>query len=110
MLSGIATDPVWRRCYEKLVQSHKAQGGDGSEPEFRLISTMYGAFLVPVALFGKHFVWRASSNVLNNYVALITTNAGFGWTTFPFVSNRSDKLLMACFRVLTQPGPCRCIG
>lgn len=53
MLAGIASDPVWRRCYEKLVRSHKAQGGDGSEPEFRLPSTIFGAFLVPVALFGE---------------------------------------------------------
>lgn len=52
MLIGIATDPIWRRRYDGLVRASKAQGGD-SEPEFRLPSTILGAFVVPVALFGK---------------------------------------------------------
>lgn len=52
MLIGISSDPVWRRYYEKLVQQNSEQGG-GSEPEFRLLSTMFGAVLVPVALFGE---------------------------------------------------------
>ncbi|KAF2654803.1 MFS general substrate transporter [Lophiostoma macrostomum CBS 122681] len=61
MLLGVSSDPVWRRYYEKLVRQRKAQGGQpDSEPEFRLPSTIFGAFLVPIALFG------------------------FGWTSFPW--------------------------
>lgn len=52
MLIGIASDPVWKRSYDRLVRQQEAQGG-GSEPEFRLTSTIFGAFLVPIALFGK---------------------------------------------------------
>jgi hypothetical protein len=53
MLLGISSDPVWRRYYEKLVRQRREQGGQpDSEPEFRLPSTIFGAFLVPVALFG----------------------------------------------------------
>ena len=52
MLTGITTDLFWRRVYNRLVQRSEAQGG-GSEPEFRLPSTILGAFVVPVAMFGK---------------------------------------------------------
>ncbi|KAF2009630.1 MFS general substrate transporter [Aaosphaeria arxii CBS 175.79] len=63
MVLGIASDPFWRGRYDRLVQQREAQGGEpgGSEPEFRLVATIYGAIVVPVALFG------------------------FGWTTFPHV-------------------------
>jgi hypothetical protein len=55
MLTGIASDPLWRRCYERLVRQREKQGGEpgGSEPEFRLPATIAGAFVVPIALFGK---------------------------------------------------------
>jgi hypothetical protein len=54
MLIGVSSDPVWRKYYEKLVRLHGEQGGEGgSEPEFRLLSTIFGALLVPVALFGE---------------------------------------------------------
>lgn len=52
MIAGITSDLFWRRRYGLLVQRSEAQGG-GSEPEFRLSSTIYGAFVVPIALFGK---------------------------------------------------------
>jgi uncharacterized membrane protein YbhN (UPF0104 family) len=57
MLAGIATDPIWRRIYNWLVRQREEQGG-GSEPEFRLPSTMLGAWVVPIALFGK---WTQAS-------------------------------------------------
>lgn len=55
MILGIASDPFWRRQYERLVHERERKGGEpgGSEPEFRLPSTIYGACIVPVALFGK---------------------------------------------------------
>lgn len=52
MLVGITTDLFWRRVYNRLVHRSEAQGGS-SEPEFRLPATLFGAFLVPIALFGK---------------------------------------------------------
>ncbi|KAF2849553.1 MFS general substrate transporter [Plenodomus tracheiphilus IPT5] len=63
MLTGIATDPIWRRIYGRLVRQREEQGGEpgGSEPEFRLPSTILGAWVVPIALLG------------------------FGWTTYPSV-------------------------
>ncbi|RMZ68802.1 benomyl methotrexate resistance [Pyrenophora seminiperda CCB06] len=53
MLTGICTDPIWRRIYGRLVRQREEQGGEpgGSEPEFRLPSTIVGAWVVPIALF-----------------------------------------------------------
>jgi hypothetical protein len=55
MLLGISTDPIWRSIYGRLVRQLEQQGGDpgDSEPEFRLPSTIVGAWVVPIALFGK---------------------------------------------------------
>jgi hypothetical protein len=52
MLAGITSDLFWRRRYDRLVKRSEAQGG-GSEPEFRLPATIFGAWLVPLSLFGK---------------------------------------------------------
>jgi hypothetical protein len=81
MLTGIASDPFWRRCYERLVRQREQQGGEpgGSEPEFRLPSTMAGAFVVPIALFGK-LERRSTCRLI-----LIVIHAGFGWTTYSHV-------------------------
>jgi hypothetical protein len=81
MLTGVCTDPIWRRVYGRLVCQREEQGGEpgGSEPEFRLPSTILGAWVVPIALFGKQLhafdVERHSDCV-----------SGFGWTTYPSVS------------------------
>jgi hypothetical protein len=55
MCVGISTDPIWRKIYGRLVRQREAQGGEvgGSEPEYRLPSTILGAWVVPIALFGK---------------------------------------------------------
>ena len=55
MVLGISSDPLWRRNYARLVRQREAQGGEpgGSEPEFRLPPTIYGALLVPIGLFGR---------------------------------------------------------
>ncbi|KAF2679817.1 MFS general substrate transporter [Lentithecium fluviatile CBS 122367] len=76
MLIGIASDPLWRRCYERLVRQQEAQGGEpgGSEPEFRLPSTIAGAFVVPIALFG--FGWTTYSHV--HWIVPIIFSAIFG--------------------------------
>jgi hypothetical protein len=79
MLLGILSDPLWRKIYNRLVRQAEAQGG-GSEPEFRLPSTVFGAFLVPIGLFGKFLQLLMSS------LMLIAIYAGFGWTTYPHVS------------------------
>lgn len=55
MLVGIASDPLWRACYDRLVRRQQGrEEGGGSEPEFRLPSTVVGAWVVPVALFGTY--------------------------------------------------------
>ncbi|KAJ8112603.1 hypothetical protein OPT61_g5062 [Boeremia exigua] len=63
MLTGVMSDPIWRRIYGRLVRQREAQGGEpgGSEPEFRLPSTILGAWVVPIALFG--FGWTTYSSV-----------------------------------------------
>lgn len=57
MILGILSDPFWRRNYARLVRQREEQGGEpgGSEPEFRLPPTIFGAIVVPIALFGR---WR----------------------------------------------------
>jgi len=49
MMLGISCDPLWRRCYQHLVVRNQGK----SEPEFRLPSTVAGALIVPVGLFGR---------------------------------------------------------
>ncbi|KAL6153945.1 hypothetical protein ACJBU6_07239 [Exserohilum turcicum] len=63
MLTGVSSDPIWRRVYGRLVRQREEQGGQagGSEPEFRLASTIVGAWVVPIALFG--FGWTTYSSV-----------------------------------------------
>lgn len=82
MILGIASDPLWSKCYQRLVRRREQQGGEagGSEPEFRLPPTIVGAFVVPVALFGKPM------HLLTYGILLIAVHAGFGWTTYPHVS------------------------
>jgi hypothetical protein len=48
MMLGISGDPLWRRYYQRLVIRNQGR----SEPEFRLPSTVAGALIVPVGLFG----------------------------------------------------------
>jgi len=48
MMLGISCDPLWRRYYQGLVVRNQGK----SEPEFRLPSTVAGALIVPVGLFG----------------------------------------------------------
>ena len=67
MMGGILSDLYWSRNYTRLVRNREAAGGEpgGSEPEFRLPPTIFGAVMFVVGLFG------------------------FGWTTFAFVSQIS---------------------
>ncbi|KAL5114508.1 hypothetical protein ACEQ8H_007598 [Pleosporales sp. CAS-2024a] len=55
MLVGVCSDVIWKRVYAAQVRRHEAQGArpGSSEPEFRLVSTMFGSWLVPMALFGR---------------------------------------------------------
>ena len=58
MAIGIASDPLWRRKYAALVHQNEAERGEHAapEPEFRLPPAVWGAWLVPIGLFGmsKH--------------------------------------------------------
>jgi hypothetical protein len=82
MTIGISTDPIWRRIYGRLVRQREEQGGEpgGSEPEFRLPSTILGAWVVPIALFGN------LPQTLDIEQASNHAYAGFGWTTYSSVS------------------------
>jgi hypothetical protein len=90
MLGGISTDPIWRRIYGRLVRQREQQGGEpgGSEPEFRLPSTIVGAWVVPIALFGTlpHPQSLDIAQVSN------CDYAGFGWTTYSSVSEHPDGM------------------
>jgi hypothetical protein len=91
MLTGVCTDPIWRRVYARLVRQREEQGGEpgGSEPEFRLPSTILGAWVVPIALFGK---------LTHGFDVEQTSNrvSGFGWTTYSSVSAHSNKRSIFC--------------
>jgi hypothetical protein len=103
MLTGVGTDPVWRRVYGRLVRQREEQGGEpgGSEPEFRLPSTILGAWVVPIALFGK---------VMHGFTLGRRSNhvSGFGWTTYSSVS--ANSIQQGTLPVANDPGACRCIG
>lgn len=66
MILGITTDPlIWAPLRNKRVARQQAQGGD-SEPEYRLPSTIAGAAVVPIALFGQslqgYYIQHASNH------------------------------------------------
>ncbi|KAF2641112.1 benomyl/methotrexate resistance protein [Massarina eburnea CBS 473.64] len=72
MITGISSDPLWRRVYGRLVRQREEQGGEpgGSEPEFRLPSTIVGAWVVPIAIFGKlmpYPLYAASALAANSF-------------------------------------------
>ncbi|KAJ5063432.1 major facilitator superfamily domain-containing protein, partial [Bipolaris maydis] len=75
MVAGVSSDPIWRRVYGRLVRQREEQGGQpgGSEPEFRLASTIVGAWVVPIALFG--FGWTTYSS---GYLGLLRRVYVFG--------------------------------
>ena len=52
MILGISCDLLWRRYYQRLVVRNQGK----SEPEFRLPSTVVGAVIVPVGLFGEYIL------------------------------------------------------
>jgi hypothetical protein len=54
MLTGIGSNGIWERQYNRLVKNLERETGQkgASEPEFRLPPTIFGAILVPIGLFG----------------------------------------------------------
>lgn len=54
MMIGIASDPLWKKKYADLLHKHKVAKGEHAapEPEFRLPPAVWGAWLVPIGLFG----------------------------------------------------------
>lgn len=91
MIIGVLTDPLWARNYRRLLRQYEARTGQkgASEPEFRLPPTILGSFLVPISLFGEQR--RTLGFEAIHMMANADTDiwlAGFGWTTFPWVSSR----------------------
>ncbi|KAF1998485.1 MFS general substrate transporter [Amniculicola lignicola CBS 123094] len=99
MLLGIASDPLWKGNYNRLVRQREEQGGEpgGSEPEFRLPPTIFGAILVPVALFG--FGWTTYSSVIPIIFSAIF-GIGYGFPSpFPDMQVLSISSLTTLFDV-----------
>lgn len=64
MMLGISCDPLWRRYYNRLVVRNQGR----SEPEFRLLSTVAGALIVPVGLFGGCILILAILKIIGEIV------------------------------------------
>lgn len=87
MILGIASDPLWRKNYARLMRNYEKETGQPgkSEPEFRLPPTILGAWIVPIALFGKsHAIPMRASD------SCVTTTHGF--LKFGFVFIKIDGL------------------
>lgn len=56
-LLAISMEPIWRRVRGRLQKRREEAGGEpgGSEPEFRLPPTVFGAPMVTIGLFGFAF-------------------------------------------------------
>jgi hypothetical protein len=91
MLAGVSSDPIWRRVYGRLVRRREEQGGEFgvSEPEDRLPSTILGAWVIPIALFGKPMHACGVEQSFNHV-------SGFGWTTYSSVSVKSIQSSIVC--------------
>jgi hypothetical protein len=68
ILGIISGEVIWTPVRNSLVAKQKAQGGEagGSEPEYRLPSTIAGAVVVPIALFGQSLQALTSSMSSNH--------------------------------------------
>ena len=76
LVIGIATDPVWHRIRNNLIQKLELETGEegASEPEFRLPPAIMGAVLVPIGLFT--FGWTTYRSV--PWIVPIIGSAIFG--------------------------------
>jgi hypothetical protein len=68
ILGIISGEVIWTPVRNSLVAKQRAQGGEagGSEPEYRLPSTIAGAVVVPIALFGQSLQALTSSMSSNH--------------------------------------------
>lgn len=53
IIIAVASDPLWRRNYVRLIRNRELNGGEkgGTEPEYRLPPAIAGGILVPIGLF-----------------------------------------------------------
>ncbi|KIW04343.1 uncharacterized protein PV09_04633 [Verruconis gallopava] len=96
MMTGIATDVFWKRNYARLVRNYSQETGveNNSEPEFRLPSTIVGAWVVPAALFG--FAWTTYPSV--HWIVPIVFSGIFGMGVI-FVYSGAFTFLVDCYPV-----------
>lgn len=73
ILVAVATDPLWRRVYLRLVQEREL-GGSETEPEFRLPQAIAGSVLIPIGIFA--FAWTALPGV--HWLVPIVMSSFFG--------------------------------
>ncbi|EEA28078.1 MFS multidrug transporter, putative [Talaromyces marneffei ATCC 18224] len=76
MMLAIATDPLWRKNYQRLERNHMAAVGEKGEsmPEWRLPPAIAGAPPVTIGIF--IFAWTAYSHI--HWIAPIIGTAVFG--------------------------------
>lgn len=58
MCMAAASNPIWSRVWERLLNRH---GLGGSEPEYRLPPAILGGVLIPIGFFW--FGWTTYSSV-----------------------------------------------
>ena len=86
---GIASDPLWKRQYANLVQQNEVrranEGGEKGaaeavpEPEFRLPPAVWGAWLVPVGLFGEFLLFPCRILLCSTYSAYIDVDSAYSF-------------------------------
>lgn len=75
MLFGIASDPLWHKIYNRLLdRTEKETGIRTSEPEFRLPSAIFGAWLCVIGMFW--FAWTTIPSI--HWIVPIIGTAFFG--------------------------------
>ncbi|MCJ1327335.1 hypothetical protein MMC10_004004 [Thelotrema lepadinum] len=76
MVLAVATGPLWRRNYNRLMKSHEQRHGsvDDPQPEYHLPPAVIGAPLVTLGLFW--FAWTIFSSI--HWIVPIIGSAFFG--------------------------------
>ncbi|ETN39929.1 uncharacterized protein HMPREF1541_06156 [Cyphellophora europaea CBS 101466] len=77
MVSAMATDPIWHKNYKRLLDKRERETGERkSEPEYRLPSSIFGAWFCVLGLF--MFAWTIYPGVHWIVPIIGTSFFGFG--------------------------------
>ncbi|KAH6957941.1 major facilitator superfamily domain-containing protein [Ilyonectria sp. MPI-CAGE-AT-0026] len=78
MIFGIISDPIWRNNYQRLVRRRNDDSDEvdsRADPEFRLVPSIVGSIVIPVAIFG--FGWTSYSSI--HWIVPIIFSSFFGF-------------------------------